>query len=56
MVFLLLYYWGGGEDLELDVGVNGSTLSRLFEGERQTGIKINESQVITYQTICILCE
>lgn len=46
----------GGQDLELDVGVNRGTLLSFFRGGTQTGIKINENQVITYQTVCVLCE
>lgn len=42
----------GEQDLELVVGVNRGTLSRLLQGERQTGIKINRNEVITHQKIC----
>lgn len=42
----------GKQDLELVVGVNRGTLSRLLQGERQTVIEINRNEVITYQIIC----
>jgi hypothetical protein len=42
----------GKQDLELVVGVNRGTLSRLLQGERQAGIEINRNKVITYQIIC----